>query len=110
VTTSSGAALAGPACYGVSSPAGSAYHVATTTAADLADCIAVTSGGMTYVTVAVGASCNLRFEYSPTAIGGGTATFTVKACASDGAPGTYSPTVGTTAIGTKTVNATGKGI
>jgi hypothetical protein len=99
-----------PVRYAVSFPAGSAYRAATTTGTDLADCIAVTSGGTTYMTVAVGASCNLRIEYRPTVIGAGNASFTVKAYASEGAPGTYSPTVGTTAIGTKTLNASARGI
>ena len=99
-----------PVRYAVSFPAGSAYHLATTTGTDLTDCIAITSRGTTYLTVAVGASCNLRIEYSPTTVGAANATFTVKAYASSSAPGTYSPTVGTTAIGTKTINATGKGI
>ena len=99
-----------PVRYGLSFPAGSKHHLATTTGADLADCVAVTSGGTTYMTVAVGASCNLRIAYSPTVVGAGNASFTVKAYASGGAAGTYSPTVGTTVIGTKTLNANGRGI
>ena len=61
------------------------------------------------MTVAVGASCNLRIEYRPTVIGSGNANFPVKAYASAGAAGTYSPTVGTSAIGTKTIYAYGRG-
>ena len=98
-----------PLRFAVSFPAGSAYHRATTAATDLADCIAVRPGGTTYMTVAVGASCNLRIEYRPTVIGSGNANFPVKAYASAGAAGTYSPAVGTSAIGTKTIYAYGRG-
>ncbi|WP_188113306.1 choice-of-anchor D domain-containing protein [Nocardioides humilatus] len=97
-----------PAAYDIAIT-NSAYRVAFATDHDPADCISRTGSQTTYVTVAAGASCDLRIEFLPSTLGSANASFTVNAYAPYALPGFYSENHGPDVIGSKVLKLTAKG-
>lgn len=100
---------ASPAQYAVTIPRDS-YQVATATDHDPADCILRDDMGQSYVTVAAGASCDLRIEFAPTVAGTDNQTIVVDSYAAINLPGYYSPSPGSQVTGTKKLSVSGRGI
>ena len=97
-----------PAQYAITVPRDT-YRVALVSDDAPADCIANDDGDLSYVTVAPGASCDLRIDFRPAAAGADNQTIKVDAYAAVNTPGFYSSSPGTQVVGSKNLTVTGRG-